>query len=88
MISPGDCNIMFLFLIIVACMTGGLGTLIGPVIGAVFVVVVPELLRFAKVYYYLIFGVILIGIALFAPKGIMGLFELFRDRLKVRSVRK
>ena len=67
-------------------MTGGLGTLIGPIIGAVFVVVVPELLRFAKVYYYLIFGVILIGIALFAPKGIMGLVERLRDWLKGRFV--
>jgi len=82
MISPGDCNMMFLFLVIVACVVGGLGTLMGPIIGAVFVVVVPELLRFAEVYYYLIFGAVLIGITLFAPKGIMGLITLLRDRLK------
>jgi branched-chain amino acid transport system permease protein len=82
MISPGDCNIFFLFLIIVSCVTGGLGTLLGPVIGAVFVVVVPEVLRFSEVYYFLIFGVILILIALFAPKGIMGVIALFKDRLK------
>ena len=84
MISPGDCNIMFLFLIIVSCVTGGLGTLLGPVIGAIFVVVVPELLRFSEVYYYLMFGFILVLMALFAPKGIIGLVTLLKDWLITR----
>lgn len=87
MMSPGDCNIMFLFLIIVACVSGGLGTLLGPVLGAIFVVVVPEVLRVAEVYYYLIFGAVLVIITLFAPKGIMGLITLLQNWLKARGAR-
>jgi branched-chain amino acid transport system permease protein len=87
MMSPGDCNIMFLFLIIVACVSGGLGTLLGPVLGAVFVIVVPELLRVAEVYYYLIFGGVLIIITIFAPKGIMGVVTLLQNWLRARIAR-
>jgi len=87
MMSPGDCNIMFLFLIIVACVSGGLGTLLGPVLGAVFVIVVPELLRVAEVYYYLIFGGVLITITIFAPKGIMGVVTLLQNWLRAKVAR-
>jgi len=78
---------MFLFLIIVACVSGGLGTLLGPVLGAVFVIVVPELLRVAEVYYYLIFGGVLITIAIFAPKGIMGVVTLLQNWLRAKVAR-
>jgi len=87
MMSPGDCNIMFLFLIIVACVSGGLGTILGPVLGAIFVIVVPELLRVAEVFYYLIFGVVLIIITIFAPQGMMGVVTMLKNRLKYRSAR-
>lgn len=87
MMSPGDCNIMFLLQVIVACVSGGLGTLLGPVLGSIFVVIAPEVLRVAEVYYYLIFGVLLVVITIFAPKGMMGLVKLIQVRLKARGSR-
>lgn len=55
---------------------GGRGTLIGPVIGAVgvngakslFTVMMPE-------YWQLFLGLIFIGVTLFLPRGVMGLFR-------------
>ena len=88
MMSPGDCGIMVFLQIMVACVIGGMGTPLGPVLGAIFVVVAPEVLRVAQVYYYLIFGVVLIIITIFAPKGIMGLITSLQVRLKARGSRK
>ena len=55
---------------------GGRGTLIGPVFGAVlvngakslFTVIMPE-------YWQLFLGLIFIGVTLFLPRGVMGLFR-------------
>ncbi len=71
-ISTFAVNISSLFVVIAACVIGGVGTLTGPVIGTLFVRIVPEILRVAEVYYYLIFGTLIIVMALLAPRGVVG----------------
>jgi branched-chain amino acid transport system permease protein len=58
---------------IVMVLLGGAGTVFGPVIGAVLVFMVSELLwaRFPEVHQ-LAFGVALMGLVLFAPNGLIG----------------
>ncbi|MCX8070353.1 MAG: hypothetical protein N2738_07600, partial [Thermodesulfovibrionales bacterium] len=55
---------------------GGMGTVFGPVIGAILLVPVGEILRseFTKAHL-LFYGVLLIIFARFMPHGIMGLFR-------------
>ena len=55
-------------------MIGGIGTILGPVIGAV-VVGLPEALREADEYSVLIYGVLLLLVVLLAPRGFMGLVK-------------
>jgi branched-chain amino acid transport system permease protein len=57
---------------------GGAGTVFGPVLGAVTITLLPEILRVSDVYYQLIFGVGIVLMILFLPMGLGG---LFRDRL-------
>ena len=59
---------MFIFLIIV--LVGGSGTLWGPVLGAAAFVWISETLRVSEEFRFLIFGVILLLIVLFMPRGL------------------
>ena len=69
-------SITFLLVVLV----GGPGTVLGPVAGAVVVVLLPEMLGFLEEYRLLFFGALLLGVLLAAPEGIMGFVEkrLFR----------
>ena len=60
------------FLILTMLIVGGMGTLVGPVIGAVFLVILPEVSRFMVQFRELVYGVILIAVILFRPEGIAG----------------
>jgi branched-chain amino acid transport system permease protein len=51
---------------------GGLGMRLGPLVGAVFFVILDELLADLPSFHLAITGVILIAVIRFAPKGVCG----------------
>ena len=51
---------------------GGAGTLIGPLIGAAFLTIAPELLQDAEHYRLIIFGVIILATLYALPNGVAG----------------
>ena len=57
---------------ILAVIIGGSGTIAGPVIGAFFVVFLPEYLRFADSFRLILYGLILVLATIFMPRGIVG----------------
>ena len=66
------------FLIMV--MIGGLGTLVGPIIGGAFFIVLQEKISSYVQWYFIVIGLVLIFIVLFMPKGLLGLRQAFRRR--------
>lgn len=68
------------FVILTMLIVGGMGTLIGPVIGAIFLVILPEASRFLVEYREVVYGLILIGVILFRPEGIAGIPGIIRSR--------
>lgn len=52
---------------------GGMGTVSGPILGAVILQVLPEAIRFLSNYRQLMFGAALVISIMFAPKGLVGL---------------
>lgn len=58
--------------ILTMVVVGGVGTLFGPLVGAVIVTTLPEILRFARDYRMLIYGLIIVFTMFFMPKGIVG----------------
>jgi len=66
---PFSQSILFLFAVIV----GGEGWVLGPVVGAVISVVLPELLSGLAEYRLLFFGALLLVVLWLAPAGVMGL---------------
>ncbi|ATW28937.1 hypothetical protein DCMF_26910 [Candidatus Formimonas warabiya] len=51
---------------------GGAGTIIGPVVGAFILVVIPEVLRFLVEWRMLVVGVIMVVMMIYRPQGVMG----------------
>jgi branched-chain amino acid transport system permease protein len=64
-----------------------MGTMIGPVVGALLVYGTTELLRDVGGYHLIIFALLVIVIARFFRSGLWGLLVLVVDRLTARSKR-
>ncbi len=69
-ISPPSFNFLWSALILMAVVLGGMGSTPGVVVGALVISLLPELLRGAQNWRYLIFGVLLIVLMIFRPQGI------------------
>ncbi|KAA2252446.1 branched-chain amino acid ABC transporter permease [Solihabitans fulvus] len=70
-ISPPSFNFLWSALILMAVVLGGMGSTPGVVIGALAISLLPELLRGAQNWRYLIFGLLLIVIMVFRPQGLL-----------------
>jgi len=66
------------FLIMV--MIGGLGTLVGPIIGGAFFILLQEKVSSYVQWYNIVVGVVLVLIVLFVPRGLLGLRQALRGR--------
>jgi branched-chain amino acid transport system permease protein len=53
-------------------LVGGLGTLLGPLLGALGVPWLTQYLQFLQEYRFLVFGPILVLLVIFVPHGIVG----------------
>lgn len=72
---------------ILAVIVGGSGTLAGPIIGAFFVIFLPEYLRFADSFRLILYGFILVLATIFMPRGIVGVSADIWNQLKERKNR-
>lgn len=71
-VGPEVFGFSFMISMIIMVLAGGKGTLVGPVLGAVMVVLMEEYLRDFKDLRFSIFGLILIAVVLFVPQGMAG----------------
>ncbi len=67
-------SILFVLVVVV----GGAGTVAGPIIGALIVGVLPELLASLEAYRLLLFGALLLLVLWVAPEGAVGLWRQIR----------
>lgn len=71
-VGPEMFRFAFMVSMIIMVLVGGKGTLVGPLIGALLVTFLEEYLREAKELRLSIFGLAVIAIVLFLPRGLMG----------------
>ena len=71
-VTPDDFTADFSIFFLLTIVLGGLGTLWGPIIGALVFFLIPELLAGMESWRMLIYGVILLCLMLFAPHGLYG----------------
>ncbi|MCB2185027.1 MAG: branched-chain amino acid ABC transporter permease [Deltaproteobacteria bacterium] len=79
-ISPDSFNLAESIYLVTMVIIGGRGTILGPVLGAVLLTGLPEVLRFAGDLQFVIYGLMLMLVVIFLPKGIVGFWDRFRAR--------
>jgi len=74
-ISPQEASFSHSIELVVMVVLGGLGRVYGALFGAVILTTLPQLLTAFEDYETLVFGVIIILVMIFMPKGIVSLFD-------------
>ncbi|MEI5666381.1 branched-chain amino acid ABC transporter permease [Bosea sp. CCNWLW174] len=74
-IDPSPFSLSQSFFLLLMVVAGGAGYLLGPFIGALLGVVLPEWLRFAGSLYLIIFAAIVMLLLIACPQGMSGLLE-------------
>lgn len=70
-ISPAPFSVDHSLNAILAVILGGSGTLSGPLVGAALTVALPEILRVAETFRLVIYGVGLVVVVIFLPRGLV-----------------
>ena len=79
-ISPDSFSLGESIYIVTMVIVGGRGTIVGPLIGAVILTALPEVLRFAGDLQFVLYGLMLMLVVIFLPKGIIGWVDHLKKR--------
>lgn len=74
-IDPSPFTLSASFFLLLMVVAGGSGYQLGPFVGALLGVVLPEWLRFTGGLYLIIFAAIVVALLIACPQGILGLIE-------------
>jgi branched-chain amino acid transport system permease protein len=78
LITPEIPSLDLQFNVLAMTVIGGMGSFIGPVIGAFALNILAEKIRDYGEYHVLVFGLVALVVARFAPNGLLGLWRRFR----------
>lgn len=71
-VDPNEYGVPRTVQVLTFAVLGGSGNVVGPVVGALFLTTLPEIVRQAAAYRDIVSGVILIAVIVFRPQGIVG----------------
>ena len=80
-ISPETYNATQSTLFMTMVLFGGIGTTMGPVVGAAVLMFVKEVFQFLQIYQVLIYGVFILIVLFFFPNGMVGLYADMKKRI-------
>ena len=84
-LGPDLANIAHTFDIVTAMLIGGIGTVAGPIVGALVLPWITQYLQFMENYRMLVFGPLLVVLLIFLPAGIVGTLRNQQVRRAARS---
>ncbi len=73
------------FEVLLFVVLGGIGTITGPIVGAIVVTLLGEMLHFLDAYRLVAYGLILVLVIIFMPQGIVGGLQNLRAKLSSRN---
>jgi branched-chain amino acid transport system permease protein len=79
LVTPEIPSLDLQFYVLAMTVIGGMGSFIGPIIGAFALNLLAEKIRDYGEYHVLVFGLIALVVARFAPNGLLGLWRRFRS---------
>ncbi|HSB07194.1 MAG TPA: branched-chain amino acid ABC transporter permease [Thermodesulfobacteriota bacterium] len=81
LITPDIPSLGQMFLVLAMAVIGGMGSFAGPILGSFVLEILSEYIRVYGEYHVLLFGLVALTVARFAPEGIMGILD---KRLRLR----
>lgn len=85
-LGPGIAGVEHTFDMTMYMLVGGLGTLLGPLLGALAVPWLTQYLQFLQEYRFIVFGPILVLLVIFVPHGVVGTFLGWRHRRDAKTL--
>lgn len=79
-ISPYSFTVGQSFDLVIMVIVGGMGTLVGPIIGAILLTLIPEVLHAIKDYRMVIYGLMLMLVIIYLPHGLVGIWQWISER--------
>ena len=79
---PGPFALSASFMYLLMVVVGGQGYFLGPFLGALVAVALPEYLRFTGGYYLLVFAAFVLVLLILCPTGLVGLAEKAVEALR------
>jgi branched-chain amino acid transport system permease protein len=79
-LGPGLASVEHTFDMTMYMLIGGIGTLLGPLLGAIAVPWLTQSLQFLQDYRFVVFGPLLIMLVIFVPNGVVGTWLGWRAR--------
>lgn len=79
-LGPGIAGVEHTFDMTMYMLVGGIGTLLGPLLGAIGVPWLTQYLQFLQDYRFIVFGPLLIILVIFVPHGIVGSYLGWKAR--------
>jgi len=86
-LHPNSYTLTEMVTLLLMVVAGGIGHIWGGVIGAIVVTIVDDLTRDYYQYRMLIFGMIIVLVVLFMPRGIGGIIDDWRMRRRFKAIR-
>jgi branched-chain amino acid transport system permease protein len=85
-ISPSVASLAKTFNFLLFVLLGGAATLVGPVLGSFALPVLQEYLQFLQEFQMILFGVMLVVVIVYAPRGLMGVITALRSKFNRKKV--
>ena len=84
-IDPVPFNLQLSLDLLMMVIVGGAGFLLGPFLGAMIAVLLPEWLRFAEGYYLMLYAVAVILLLIYSPTGILGILDRYLSSRRTQA---
>ena len=80
-ISPETFTLDQSVLFLTAVLCGGMGTFVGPIIGAVVITVINEAIQVLGSYQMLVYGIFIVVAVIYVPEGLVGVVKMIQRHL-------
>ncbi|WP_316178634.1 MULTISPECIES: branched-chain amino acid ABC transporter permease [unclassified Bradyrhizobium] len=84
-VDPVPFNLQLSLDLLMMVIVGGSGFMLGPFLGAMIAVLLPEWLRFAEGYYLMLYAVAVILLLIYSPTGILGIIDRYLSSRRTQA---
>lgn len=86
-VGPSSASVNLTFELLMFILVGGLGTVMGPIVGAFAVTFLFEMFQDFQSYRFIVLGPVIIALVIFAPRGIVGYLNAYVARRRRKRLR-